>query len=392
MFKSIKATFSSNYIIFLIFIITLLIYYVTSPGKTPYDYFTQLSTSFLNRKFWLVDNHPWMSELIKIGPGRYTFVNPPFPAIIAVPFVWAFKDAFQQQYLAHLIGAFSVLVVAAISLKIRKNRTQMVWSSLLFGLGSIFWYLSSTGSVWYLGQVTAVFFILLAINECLGKKRLFLVSSFLLFAFLSRLQLILSLPFFVLLTLKNNLSVKRVVLFAIPLIVFVLLYFTYNFIRFGDPLQNGYTLIPGILKEPWFNKGQFSIQYIPNHLYLMFLKLPIITKDFPFIKPSWAGLAIWITTPAFIYALGAHLKDKINILSWISILSIGLINFSYGSTGFSQFGYRYAVDFYPFLILLTIRSVSRTGLKWHHWLLLFISIIVNLWGVLWINRFGWVSF
>jgi uncharacterized membrane protein len=124
----------------------------------------------------------------------------------------------------------------------------------------------------------------------------------------------------------------------------------------------------------------------------MFLKLPIILKDFPFIKPSWAGMAIWITTPAFIYALGARLKDKINILSWISILSVGLVNFSYGSTGFSQFGYRYAVDFYPFLILLTIRGVSKTGLKWHHWLLLFVSIMVNLWGVLWINKFGWVSF
>ncbi len=340
----------------------------------------------------LTENPVWMSELIEIGLGKYTFVNPPLPAIIATPFVWIFKEGFQQQFLAHILGALSVLVVAKITQKISNNIGLIIWSSLLFGLGTIIWFLSSNGSVWYLGQITGVFFMLLSLNEYLGKRRIFWISLFLSLAFFSRLQLILSLPFFVFLIFKNNLSFKKVFLFIIPITLFVGMYFTYNYLRFGNVLQNGYTLIPGILEEPWFNKGQFSFYYVPNHLNLLFLKLPIFSNTFPFIKPSWAGLAIWITTPAFIYAFRTSLKDKVNIFSWISIFFIGLLNACYGSTGFSQFGYRYAVDFYPFLILLTVKGVSGNKLKWHHWLLLSISILVNFWGVIWINKFGWVNY
>ena len=315
------------------------------------------------------------------------------PAIIATPFVLAFGyNNFQQQYLAEFIGALSVVLVGIISQKIKRDKKLLIWSSLLFGLGSIFWFLSATGSVWYLGQVTGVFFILLAVNEALGKKRVFLISLFMSFAFFSRLQLILSLPFFLYISFKNNLSLKKAALFLIPLASVLAAYFIYNFIRFGDLFQNGYTLIAGILKEPWFNWGQFSLQYIPGHLSLLLLKLPIFLNKFPYVEPSWGGLAIWITTPAFIYAFAAKIKDKVNIISWVTIILVGLINVSYGSPGFTQFGYRYAVDFYPFLTLLTIKGVARTGLKWHHWLLLILSIAVNLWGVIWINKFGWVSF
>lgn len=379
-------------LIFLFFILSLIIYFFTSNGPTPYDYFTRLSTAFLQGKFYLTENPVWLSELIPLGKNRYTFVNPPMPAIIATPFIFLFKNLFQQQYLAHIIGALSTGSVGLISWKIKKDKFLMIWSSLLLGLGSIFWYLSATGSVWYLGQVTGVFFILFAINETLGEKRTFLISSFLACALLSRLQLVFTLPFFVYLVVFEKITLKKVMLFTIPMIFFAFLYCTYNYLRFGNPLENGYTLIPNILSEPWFNYGQFSYHYIPNHLYLLLQKTPIFMNEFPYIKPSWAGLAIWITTPAFIYALTAKLKDKVNILSWISIILIGLVNFSYGSTGFTQFGYRYAVDFYPFLILLTIKGVTNTGLKWHHWLLLLISIIVNTWGVIFINKFGWVSY
>jgi hypothetical protein len=368
------------------------IYFATSEGHTSYDYFIRLANAILDGKYYLTDNPSWLSELIPIGESKYTFVNPPMPAFMAIPFVYILGSFFNQEYLAQILGSLSVVVTGLIALKIRDDKRLMIWAMFLLGLGSIFWYLSSTGSVWYLGQVSGVFFMLLAINQVLGKKSVFLTSLFLMAAFLSRLQLVFSLPFFVYLLFSDKVTLKKLVLFCIPLGTFALIYCGYNFLRFGDLFENGYTLIPNILSEPWFNKGQFSFSYIPNHLYLLFQKTPIFQSDFPYIKQSWAGMAIWITTPAFIYALFANLKDRINLLSWTSVLLIGLVNFSYGSTGFSQFGYRYAVDFYPFLVLLTIKSVSKTGVKWHHWTLLIISIIVNLWGVLWINKFGWVSF
>ena len=52
-----------------------------------------------------------------------------------------------------------------------------------------------------------------------------------------------------------------------------------------------------------------------------------------------------------------------------------------------QFGYRYALEFYPFLFLLTMKGMG-TELKWHHMLIIALSVVVNLWAMLWIYEFG----
>jgi hypothetical protein len=377
----------------LIFIGILMIYYFTSPGRTPYDYFTRLATAFLGGKYWLTQNPPWLSELIILAPGRFTFVNPIMPAILLVPLVAIFGASFPQQYLAHILGAGATVLAGILAYKLKKDMKLAIWTSLFLGLGSIFFYLSATGSVWYLGQVTCTFFLLLAILEVSGKKRSLLLGLTLSGAFLSRTQVTLSLPFFLILLLHKRFNIKSAFLFLTGLIPFVVIFFSYNFLRFGNIFQTGYVFIPGLLKEPWFARGVFNPIYIGNHLKVLFLALPIFLSKFPYIRPSWGGLAIWITSPGFIYLIFTSLKEIRNRLALISVFLIALVNFSFGSTGFSQFGYRYAVDFYPFLLILLISGVARQrGPKWHHWLLLTLGIIVNFWGVLWINKFGWVSF
>lgn len=373
------------------FILVFIVYLLTSGGKTPYDYFTRLSDSFLHGKIYLEENPSWLSELITIGNNKFTFVNPPMPAVIIAPFRFFFGTNFEQQYMAHIVGAGITVLMMLISWKVSKNKKITIWTGLLTAFGNIIWFLSSTGSVWYLGQITATFFIAAMLLEYIDKKRPLVVGFLLSAALLSRLQLLPSLILFTYL-LKPKFDKKGVLKIMIALSFFVILYSLYNYFRFGRPWETGYTLIPGILDEPWFKYGQFSFSYIPKHLKIFLLGLPIFTNHVPYIFPSWAGMSIWITTPAFVFAFCANIKEKIVKQLWVVILLIALINFSYGSTGFSQFGYRYAVDFYPFLLFLTIKGATKTGLRWYHWFLLFLSVVVNLWGVIWINKFGWVSF
>ncbi len=316
------------------------------------------------------------------------------PAILALPFVSIFGQKFQQQYLAHLLGAGIVVLTILLSWQIKKNLKLAVWSGLLIGFGSIVWFLSSVGSSWYLGQITAAFFLTAALVEALGKKRQFLVGVFLGVAYLSRIHTILSLPLFLYL-LKGRNWFKNYFKLGLGILPFVFFNFYYNFVRFGSIFDKGYFLLPAILNEtnaPWFVKGVVNVSYIPNNLKLAFWSFPKILNYFPYIQPSWAGLAIWITTPAFVYALFAPIKETVVKFSWFAIIPIFLVVLSHGGTGSVQFGYRFAVDFYPILTFLTIKSVARTGLKWHHWVLLLTGILVNLWGVIWINKFGWVSF
>jgi len=375
----------------LIFIITLVVYYLTSAGKTPYNYFTRLGASFLKGKYYLTQNPAWLNELIPAGHNKYYVVYPPMPAILSIPFVFILKDFFQQQYLAHLLGAGIVLLTINLSLKIKKDIKLAIWSGLLVGFGTIIWYLSSTGSSWLLGQVTSCFFLMLALNESFSKKRPFLVGIFLGASYLSRLTTILSLPLFIYL-IKGRTKRKNIFKLVLGTLSFFIFNSFYNFIRFGTIFDKGYLLIPGVLNEIWYKKGLFHLSYIPRHLKIIFASFPIFQKEFPFILPSWAGLSIWITTPAFVYSLFSNIKEKVVKISWLVVILISLVIFSHGTTGFAQFGYRFAVDFYPFLIFLTIKAVSKDKLKWHHIVLLLISILINFWGVIFINKFSWVRF
>ena len=375
----------------LLLIFTFVIYLITSSGSTPYDYFVRLADSFLKGRYYLIDNPGWLNELIPLDGNKYAVVYPPGPALILMPFVYFFGDKFPQQMMAHLLGAGLAVITAQIAFLKSKRNSHFVWFFLLAAFGNILWFLSSNGSVWYLGQVAGAFFLTATIFESLKNKRPLFVSVFFGMAILSRLQTILTLPLIIFLN-KNNLSKKNILFYLIPLGILMILYGYYNEVRFDSFFQTGYSLIPGVLDEPWYSKGIFHLSYIKNNLRVMFTSLPIFKSEFPYITPSWGGLSILITTPAFIYLLLAKLKEKENLFAWISLLLVALVTFSHGGTGFTQFGYRYAVDFYPIIFLLLANSLKGKNLKWHHWLLLIICIIVNLWGVLWINKFGWVSF
>jgi len=374
----------------LIFLAFLLIYFLSSSGKTPYDYFLRLANAFLKGKYYLEENPPWLSELIPQGENKFFVVHPPMPAILLAPFVLIFKERFEQQYLAHILGALIPVVVFNLALKIKRDLKLALWSSILSGAGNIIWFLSSVGSSWYLGQITACLFLTIAIKNLISTKDAFKIGVFLGAAYLSRINILISLPFFLIgMRSKTKKDYLKLLLGLLPFFAFNSFY---NFIRYNTIFDVGYAKIPGIFDEPWYQKGLVNIIYISSHLKIFLLGLPKIKDSFPYIIPSWAGMAIWLTTPAFIFSLFTPLKEKLVKLAWLSIFLISLIIFSHGSTGFTQFGYRFAVDFYPFLFFLTIKGVAKTRLKKMHWLLLIISIIVNLWGVLWINKFQWVSF
>lgn len=384
-----NTTKNTKTIITLISLTFLLVYFLTSSGDTPYDYFTRLADAFLDGKYWIEENPAWLSELIP-KDGRFYIVHPPMPAILLLPFRAILGNYFKQQILAHIIGALIVASVYKISLKISKQQKFAILSSLMVGMGSIIWYMSSVGSSWYLGQTTACLFLLLAIEKILDKKEPFLIGFFIGAAYLSRVHTIVSLPFFIFnLREKNTKNILKLFLGILPFFLFNSIY---NYLRFGTIIDKGYALIPNIFDEPWYQKGLVHPSYIPSHLKIIFFGMPKIISQVPYIIPSWNGLAIWITTPTFLLSLLAPIKKRLVKLAWLAIFLISIVIFSHGSTGFTQFGYRFAVDFYPFLILLTIIGAYKIKNKKIYPFLILLSFIVNLWGVLWINKFEWVDF
>lgn len=369
-------------LLFFIFWIVFIVYFLTSEGSTAYNYFTRLAFAFLHGSYYITQNPPWLNELISLGTSKFTFAYPPAPSILLIPFVALFGQDFPQQIFAQLVGSGIVITSIIICWEKTKNINKTLWFGTLVAFGNILWFLSSVGSAWYLGQTVAVLFTLIAILTLILNKNPFLTGVFFGIAVLSRVEMLIILPFFIFLIPKSGWK------FILSTLGFLILFGFYNYIRFGSFFQIGYTLVPGVLNEPWYSFGIISPYYILRNLSVMFASFPVFTKSFPFIIPSQSGLSIWITSPVFVYAIFADFRKKINKLALLSIVSILLIVFMHGETGSTQFGYRFAADAYPFIFLLIIDYVSARNLRWHHFLLLGLSIFVNLWGVFFINKLG----
>lgn len=390
-----------NWLIISIFAIGLaIVYFYTSGGNTPFNHFVLLADAFLKGNFYVDGIYPWI-EKAPLDEFRFFIVNPPMPAILLMPFVKLWGINFPQQIFAHFIGVLLSVSTFFLALKIKNDRVLAIWSALLIGTGSIVWFLASVGSVWYLGQITCALFLTLAITETIGKKRSLLIGLYLGMVYLSRIHLVLTFPIFAFIFFyKRKIKIKEIIYFVMPIFIFISFDFIYNFSRYGTIFNKGYFLIPGTQNEPWFAKGIMHPSYIIEDVKIAFLAMPKLISEFPYIRPSWAGMAIWLTTPAFIFSFWAGNKQSLPLrgekqivkLFWLCIMIVFLLVGLHGGTGFAQFGYRFAVDFYPFLTYLTISGVANhNGPKKIHWVLLFVGILVNFWGVTWINKFGWVG-
>jgi hypothetical protein len=96
-------------------------------------------------------------------------------------------------------------------------------------------------------------------------------------------------------------------------------------------------------------------------------------------------LPFWLMIGVAVYT-GLRLRDKLVIACWSAIIPIAAALFLFAATGWAQFGYRYALDFYPFLFLLVVRAVGDR-IAWYHIALIVMSVVINLWGILWLYQF-----
>jgi hypothetical protein len=102
-----------------------------------------------------------------------------------------------------------------------------------------------------------------------------------------------------------------------------------------------------------------------------------------FLVLLWFGVGM-VTSAVYMIATGTG--NKLVLACWAAIVPIAIVHFIYPITGWPMFGYRYALDYYPFMLLLAWVGM-RDNVSWHVALLIGASILVSGAGVLWINIF-----
>jgi hypothetical protein len=347
----------------------------------------QVSSGFLDVVHWQGHNY------LPFGP---------LPALLLVPFLPLLDLGLDLSLVILLLSALNVWLLRNVLRQLEVSAELLKWALLLFFGGTSYYStLIMPFSTW-LAHVTVITCLLLAITETLGKRRAWLIGLFVGLAGMSRVTALFALPFFVWLLWHGQGTQpggeggkSRLVKFAGlaagiagPLVLLLL----YNYARFHNPLRTGYADV--ILTNPVLEQarahGLFSLAHIPKNLFMLLLQGPVAypsveapVLEMPYLQPTRWGMGIVFTSPALLLAFWAPARERLVQACWLAIACVLLPLITYYGVGWVQFGYRYALDFMPFLLVLAalgFKAVSIDKVR----VLTTIAVLVNLWGATWV--------
>lgn len=365
--------------------------------KEENRHFIYLANAFIHGTF-SVNNLPnTYHDKVLIANDIYLPLAP-MPALLLMPFVGLLGLDFDELWLAYFFTASNVLFLRALLKRLAIPASLHRYLLALFLCGTIYLSALAVGRSWFLSHIIAVTFLLLAINETLSRQRPHLIGFWLGLAFLTRSPTIFALPFFVWMLKPNgsSLSEPRWLLaqgatMLLGLIIPLFFFFYYNSVRFNNPFETGYgqAIVGSSVLSDALKYGLFSPIHLPKNLYAFLLALPqaypsfsASVLNFPYIYPSPWGMGLFFTTPAFCYIFGARQPERLVRAAWLAVgLVLVPLLFYYG-VGWIQFGYRYALDLYPFVFILTVLGMTKHFNRIAR-LLIVLSIVINVWGAWW---------
>ena len=369
----------------ILFFFTLSVYrFIYPEPRNWYNHYYYLAQSLSQFKLD-VPTLPDYYQDKTVFQGKNYLPFPPVPSLILLP---SLAVNLTQQQTSIILGstnvALSYLLVGSFPL------------SIFFAFGTVHFWSSVVGTTWYFAHVVSVFFVLLSLISHRSKKlpSPFLSGLFLGLATLSRLPIIAGSLFFF---LEFKKSPKKIALFSLGFIPIILSYFVYNWLRFDNPFRSGYLevyeyYLRGNIPYTFFHATipnfphfhHLDPRNIPLHLF-NFLIFPPLIQDGR-LTPSPFGMGIVFTSPLLLLTFWPRFESQTEKNAYFTALTIAGINFLHFSQGWVQFGYRFLLDFLPFLlIILAIRFKPNKIL----YLLLLFSIIANTWGTLEAINLGW---
>jgi len=372
----------------------------TSTDRQNFDYFVRLADAFLHGRIYLTEAPSWLNELIP-KDGVWYVAYPPMPAVVLVPFVAIFGNQFPQQIASVLLGGVSVGLAWLVLGRFTLALNVRFLLTAVFGFGTVMWYVAEVGSAWFFAHVVALLFSLAAILLALHGRWPFAIGLFLGCAATARLPVGLSAPFFLAmvagigwpprLPADRLAAAVRVVAFGAGLAIPAGLYLLYNVGRWGTPVDQSYVLIPGVLEDPIYaDHGILSIDYIPRHLYAIFLRTWNYVDQAPWLQPSWWGLSLFLTTPLLAWVLHARWRDPRVV--WAAVgATLALVPIvTHGNVGIQQFGYRFSLDVQPLLFVILATAFERGMSRWAA--LAGIASIVICAYAIWAIAIGFVAY
>jgi hypothetical protein len=194
------------------------------------------------------------------------------------------------------------------------------------------------------------------------RRRAIVLGLLIGLAALARPTLLLAaIPFGLALLFESRHRFATAVAFGLPLLAAIAVTGWWDYVRFGSVLETGYGI--SWIAQPLIvlrDQGLFSTTHVPTNLALFLGGGYTVRDAFPWLVPSNEGQSILLTMPALLIAVGVSLRDRTNQVLWASVILTAIPVFLYyGGGGAATYGYRYAMDFVPFLLALVAIAVRE---------------------------------
>jgi hypothetical protein len=184
---------------------------------------------------------------------------------------------------------------------------------------------------------------------------------------------------------QRGVALRRLALFFAPLAAVGLPMAWMNYARFGSPTEFGHShLFNNRVNADVQRYGLFNYVYLERNLTAAFTRLPKLETN-PFqLGFDLHGMSLLVTTPLFLFLLWPRSTPRITRALWLTVAAIALPGFLYQNDGFAQFGFRFSLDYTPYLFALL--SLGARPLNGLFWAVGFAGVAVNCWGAIAFNR------
>jgi hypothetical protein len=306
-----------------------------------------------------------INDIVTIDGRNYQAMSllPTIPYLPLVPFevLWPFS----RWIVSGVIGILAGWLALPLARRYGPGGAASYWLAAFGAFGTLLFTLTIEGNFYYLAHLEAVLLSFLALIEWHDRRRPWVIGLLIGLAALARPTLILAaVPFGLALLAESKDRVKVSLAFAVPLLAAVAVTGWWDWVRFGSPTETGYSiawLTPPL--QALRDQGLFSTTHVPTNLALFLGGGYSIRDAFPWLVPSNQGQSILLTMPALLIAVGASLRERLNLVLWGAVIVTAVPVFLYyGGGGANTYGYRYAMDFVPFLVaLVAIALRDRFG-------------------------------
>lgn len=279
-----------------------------------------------------------------------------------------------------------------------RTQAQNIWITLAYGFATNALWCSILGQVWFTALVIGMTFTWLYIWASAGTRHPILAGLFLGCAMATRTPLAFSFVFFAYFLFFPDGKLRRSnwkemfvkgAQFSAPILIIGGLLAWMNYARFQNPFEFGHTYLALGLRPSTLNYGLFNYHFLSKNLLSAFTLLPRIQPYKPYVLVSNHGMSLLLTSPFFIYLFGYRSGARQIDRKWLWALICGLAavavpGFFYQNTGWVQFGFRFSLDYTPYIMLLLALNRRPIG-RWFV-ALAFIGLIVNGFGAITFGR------